>query len=327
MTKKLELQIREKVRQKHYALKTEKAYVRWYKRFVRFHGIKHPKNMGVKEVEVFLTHLAVNRRVAASTQNQAFAAILFLYQEVLGIDLGPVNSLRAKKSRRMPVVLSQADTFDVLDEITIEPHRLIAHLLYGTGVRISEALKLRIKDVDFQRSIVTIHGGKGDKDRTTVLPIGCVDGLRNQIDIAYDYWNIDRKRGMPGVEVPNALDVKYPKIGEEWGWFWIFPAEGYSTCPRSSITRRHHVHESGVQKAVRKAAQSAGVTKRVTPHTLRHCFATHLLEAGYDIRTVQELMGHQDVKTTMIYTHVMRPGGVAGVVSPLDKRVEKRVIR
>lgn len=316
---KLLNEVRAKARLQHKSFKTEKAYIRWIVRFVKFYDCKtHPQYMGAPEVERFLTHLAVNRKVSASTQNQALSALLFLYNDVLEKPLGKINGVRAKTSRRIPAVLNQWETIQVLDEIQGDVYRLIGHLLYGCGLRIGEALDLRIKDIDFRRKVVTIRSGKGDKDRTTVLPAVVLAGLGDQLAISNNLWQIDRQRSMPGVSVPHALDRKYPGIGEDWGWFWVFPADGYSTDPRSGIRRRHHIHESGVQKAVRAAAKRAGITQRVTPHTFRHCFATHLLEAGYDIRTVQELLGHKDVKTTQIYTHVIRPGGAAGIISPLD---------
>jgi len=318
--------IRDKARMKHFSHKTEKAYVQWAERYIRFHGIRHPAEMGTAEIEMFLTDLAKRGR-SASTQNQAFAAILFLYREVLGVDVGNVQAMRAQESRRLPTILSRYETVQVLDAVEGEPYNLMARVLYGAGLRLNECLQLRIKDVDFGREVITVRAGKGDKDRTTTLPRSLVKPLMDQMGTARNFWNIDRQRKMPGVQVPNSLDVKYPNIGEDWGWFWVFPADDYSRDPRSGIRRRHHVHESGVQRAVKAAGQKVKLLVRVTPHLFRHCFATHLIEAGYDIRTVQELLGHKDVKTTMVYTHVIRPGGQFGVVSPLDNALPADVIR
>ena len=270
-------------------------------------------------IEKYLTHLAVNKHVGATTQNQAFYAVLFLYREILKIDAGNIQALRAPEKKRLPVILSKPETFRVLDYVEGDPYNLIARLLYGSGMRLNEALQLRIKDVDFFGCLITVRGGKGDKDRTVPLPRILVKPLMDQVGIARSFHNMDIQRGMPGVYVPNALDRKYPNIGTEWGWFWIFPAEQYSTDPETKIYRRHHIHETGVQKAVKIARRASGVAGFITPHTFRHCFATHLLQDGYNIRVVQELLGHKDVKTTMIYTHCMLPAGQAGVISPLDK--------
>lgn len=309
--------LREKIRLKHFSLKTERAYLGWAKRFILFHGKRHPKDMGKPEIEAFLSSLAKAGR-GAKTQNQAYSAVKFMYLELLGREIGNISSLRAKESTRIPTVLSRSDTIKVLDAVQGHPYNLTARVLYGSGLRLGEALQLRVKDVDFGRGLITVRNGKGDKDRTTTLPHSLIKPLMDQLMEARNYWNIDRHRNMPGVQVPNALDIKYPDIGKEYGWFWVFPADDYSTDPISGIRRRHHIHESGVQRAVKDASRIAGLLVRVSPHTFRHCFATHLLEAGYDIRTVQELLGHKDVKTTMIYTHVIRPGGQFGVVSPLD---------
>lgn len=318
--------LREKLRFKHYSLKTESVYTHWVKRFILFHGKRHPKDMGRKEIEAFLSSLAKSGR-GAKTQNQAYSAIKFMYLNLLEKEIGEINSLRAKESKRIPAVLSRTDTMRVLDAVHGHPYNLITRTLYGTGMRLGEVLNLRVKDVDFGRYVVTVRNGKGNKDRTTTLPHSLIKPLMDQLGEARNYWNIDKHRNMPGVYVPDALDVKYPDIGKEFGWFWVFPAEDYSVDPRSKIRRRHHIHESGLQRAVRDAAKSVGLLVRVSPHTFRHCFATHLLEAGYDIRTVQELLGHNDVKTTMIYTHVIRPGGQFGVVSPLDSTPVEGTIR
>ena len=309
--------LQENIRLKHYSIKTEQAYLHWAKRFILFHGKQHPKDMGKAEIEEFLSFLAKSGR-GAKTQNQAYSAIKFMYFYLLEREIGDISSLRAKESTRIPTVLNRTDTLRVLDAIQGHPHNLIARVLYGSGLRLGEALQLRVKDIDFGRGIITVRSGKGDKDRTTTLPYSLTKPLMDQLGEARNYWNIDRHRNMPGVYIPDSLDVKYPDIGKEFGWFWVFPAEEYSIDPRSKIRRRHHIHESGLQRAVRDAAKSINLLVRVSPHTFRHCFATHLLEAGYDIRTVQELLGHKDVKTTMIYTHVIRPGGQFGVVSPLD---------
>lgn len=323
--------VKEKIRVKHYSPKTEKTYLGWIERYIRFHrganGFRHPREMGVPEVEKFLTWLAIEKHVSASTQNQAFAAVLFLYREVLGMELSGINAARAKTGDHLPEVLSQWDTIRLLDAITEEPYSLIARVLYGGGLRLNEALDLRIKDVDFGRGVVIVRGGKGNKDRTTIMPQSTIKPLMDQMGIARNLHNIDRQRKKPGVYVPNALDVKYPKIGEEWAWFWVFPAPDYSTDPISGIVRRHHIHECGVQRAVKAAARALQLPVRVSPHTLRHCFATHLLEAGYDLRTIQELLGHKDIKTTQRYTHVVRPGGQFGVISPLDNVRQRDVIQ
>lgn len=309
--------IREKIRAKHYSVKTEYAYVEWVRRYILFHGKRHPREMGRTEIEAYLNHLANVRRVSASTQNQALQALLFMYRELLGVEIGQVSAIRAKKGKRLPTVLNFDETARVLDQVDGEPFNLMARLLYGTGLRLKECQSLRIKDIDFGLCTITVRGGKGDKDRVVPLPRTLVKPLMDQMAISRRYHEIDRQRGMPGVYVPDALAVKYPNIGCDWGWFWVFPAQGYSIDPASKIRRRHYQHESELQRAIRAAAIKAGIAKRVSPHIFRHCFATHLLLNGYDIRTVAELMGHNDVKTTMIYLHILHPGG-AGVESPLD---------
>jgi len=312
-------EVQAKMRLKHLSRKTRKAYCAKIREYIRFSGSKKREDLNAtSHIEKYLTHLATVRRVSASTQNQAFYAVLFLYREILKIEIGNVQALRAPESRRLPVALSKADTFRVLDSIEDEPCNLIARLLYGSGLRLNEALRLRIKDLDFGNCIITVRGGKGDKDRTVPMPRSLIKPLMDQLGIARSFHKIDTQRGMPGVYVPDALDVKYPNIETEWGWFWVFPAENYSIDPETKTYRRHHIHETGVQRAVKYARLAAGVTSNVTPHTFRHCFATHLLQNGYNIRVVQELLGHKDVKTTMIYTHIMLPAGQAGIVSPLD---------
>ena len=316
--KKLLEQIADKIRMKHYSRKTSTAYVGWCKRFILFHGKRHPLEMGKPEIEAFINHLAVVECVSASTQNQCLHSILFMYREILNTEILGIESIRAKESKRLPMVLNREDTAKVLNCVDGEPFYLMAQLLYGCGLRLQECQQLRIKDIDFGMMTVTVRGGKGDKDRTVPLPHKLVKPLMDQMNICRNLWNIDQQRGMPGVFVPGALDRKYPNIGCEWGWFWVFPSQNYSIDPETKIKRRHHQYESGLQRAIRAATIKAGITKRVTPHTFRHCFATHLLWAGYDIRTVQELMGHKDIKTTMVYLHILYPGGV-GVESPLDK--------
>lgn len=316
--KKLLDEMAEKITALHYSRKTRGAYVQWARRFILFHGKRHPLEMGIAEVEAYVGYLANQCKVSASTQNQAFHAIKFLYEQVLKVELPEINLLRAKQSKRLPTVLSREDTFKVLDEVDGEPFNLMARLMYGAGLRLHECQNLRVKDVDFTGMIIFVRGGKGNKDRTVPLPASLVKPLMDQLGIDRNLWNIDRQLGMPGVFVPDALDVKYPNIGCDFGWFWVFPADHYSVDPETKIRRRHFQHETELQRRIRAAGVRAGVYQRVSPHVFRHCFATHLLRAGYDIRTVQELMGHNDVKTTMVYTHVLLPGGWKGVQSPLD---------
>ena len=318
MAKKLLDQLRERIVSKHYSRKTAVAYVQWSRRYILFHNKRHPAEMGKPELQAYMDYLANTAPVAASTQNQAMHAILFLYREILGMEIHGIESMRAKEPKRLPTVLSREDTAKVLNEVDGDPFNLMARLLYGCGLRLQECQGLRIKDIDFGLMTVTVRGGKGDKDRTVPLPHILVKPLMDQMGIARHLWSIDQQRGMPGVYVPGGLERKYPNIGLDWGWFWVFPASNYSVDPETKIRRRHHQYESGLQRAIRAAAIKAGVTKRVSPHTFRHCYATHLLWAGYDIRTVQELMGHNDIKTTMVYLHILHPGGV-GVESPLDK--------
>jgi len=325
--KKLLEQIAEKIRMKHYSHKTESAYVEWARRYILFHGKRHPREMEAKEIEAFLSHLANIRGVSASTQNQCLHAIMFMYREVLGMEIGNINAMRAKEGKRLPAVLNQQDTMRVLNCVEDEIFNLMARLLYGAGLRLKECQQLRIKDIDFGMGIITVRGGKGNKDRTAPLPRSLVKPLMDQMNIARHIWDIDRQRGMAGVYVPDALAMKYPNIGCEWGWFWVFPAQNYSVDPMSKIRRRHHQHESELQRAICAAAIKAGIVKRVSPHTFRHCFATHLLWNGYDIRTVQELMGHESIKTTMVYLHILYPGGWKGVESPLDNVPAENVIR
>jgi integron integrase len=318
--------LRAKARVLHYSLRTEDAYADWSRRFILFHNKRHPREMGAPEIEAFLTHLAVEGRVAASTQNQALAALLFLYQRVLEVELPRLDAVRAKRPERLPVVLSVAEVRVVLDGMGGVPG-VMARLLYGAGLRILECCRLRIKDVDFDRGQIVVREGKGDKDRAAPLPQALRDELRRQVERVRQLHARDVARGHGRVWLPTALRVKYPAAERELGWQYLFPSSRLSIDPREStagrrggagVLRRHHYHENNVQKAIRKAVLTAGLTKRVSCHTLRHSFATHLLEAGHDIRTVQELLGHKDVATTMIYTHVLQRGA-AGVTSPLDR--------
>jgi integron integrase len=315
-------QLREAIRRKHYSIHTEQSYVDWVRRFILFHKtkqgfIRHPKDMGVPEIEAFLTYLAVKRKVAASTQNQALSALLFLYREVLHIQLpDTIDAARAKKPQRLPVVLTKEEANKVI-ACTQGVHRLMAQLLYGSGLRLMECLRLRVKDLDFERQQIIVRDGKGMKDRVTLLPQKVEDGLRRHLRYVRLIHEDDLAAGYGGVYMPNALERKYPSAGKEWIWQWVFPAKKLSRDPRSGIMRRHHADPSTLQKAIRRAAKLARVEKPVSPHVFRHSFATHLLESGYDIRTVQELLGHKDVKTTMIYTHVLNRGPLT-VRSPLD---------
>ncbi len=311
-------QVRGRIRFKHYSLRTEQAYLDWIKRFIRHFGKRHPRDMGATEVQEFLTHLAVAGRVAASTQNQAKSALLFLYKEVLEVELPWLDDIEsAKRPVRLPVVLTQAEVAALLSRLG-GGHALIGRLLYGTGLRLMECLRLRVKDVQFERGELLVRDGKGFKDRVTMLPPSLAPALREQLERARQLHLRDLAAGHGEVYLPYALDRKYPRAGREWMWQYVFPTGQVSLDPLSGALRRHHVHDQAVQRAIRAAARDAGIDKPATPHTLRHSFATHLLEGGYDIRTVQELLGHSDVKTTMIYTHVLNRGG-RGVVSPLEK--------
>jgi integron integrase len=310
-------QVRERIRYLHYTRGTEDAYVYWCKAFIRFQGLRHPRDMGAPEVEAFLTWLADERHVATATHKQALSALLFLYTKVLQVNTGWIKDLdRPRVRRRLPVVLSRDEVAAVLTGLTGE-HGLLARLLYGTGMRISEALQLRIKDVDFANQALIVREGKGGKDRVLMLPQTLEQPLRDQIAGARLFWAEDAEKQCAGVELPFALERKYPRAGTSWPWFWVFPQATLSTDPRSGVVRRHHLYDQTFQRAFKRSAQAAGIAKPATPHTLRHCFATHLLQAGYDIRTVQDLLGHADVATTMIYTHVLRVGGGA-VRSPMD---------
>ncbi len=316
-TPKLLDQVRGKIRLKHYSIRTEQAYVDWIRRFILFHNKRHPTDMGASEVEAFLTHLAVKGKVAASTQNQARSALLFLYKEVLDQALPWMDDITpAKRPLRLPVVLTHAEVKALLERLR-GTHRLLASLLYGTGMRLMEGLRLRVKDLDFERREILVREGKGAKDRITMLPATLIDPLKNHLIRVKALHEEDLRQGCGAVYLPDALERKYPNAHRDWGWQYVFPSRQLSVDPRSGVTRRHHADEKGVQRAMHQAVRDTGLTKPATPHTLRHSFATHLLMSGSDIRTVQELLGHKDVSTTMIYTHVLNRGG-RGVVSPLD---------
>ncbi|MBP7525962.1 MAG: integron integrase [Propionivibrio sp.] len=310
--------VREVARYKHYSIRTEQAYVEWIRRFVKFHGKRHPREMGAEEVRNFLSWLAGTRDIAASTHQQALSALLFLFRDVLEVELPWLGEIeRPKKPKRVPVVLSAEETGRLL-ALMEGVHGLMARLLYGTGMRLLECLRLRVKDVDFDQRQIVVRSGKGDKDRVTVLPDSLVDPLRVHLLHAHALWSADRAAGRPGVQMPEALARKYPNAAQSWAWFWVLPATELSVDPRSGIERRHHAHEQSLQRAIKRGVALAAIAKPATTHTLRHSFATHLLQSGYDIRTVQELLGHSDVSTTMIYTHVLNRGG-RGVASPLDR--------
>lgn len=308
----------------HYSLRTEEVYVYWTKAFIRFHGIRHPAQLGGPDVEEFLMHLANDRRVSPSTHSQALSALLFFYSKVLEHDLPWLKEIgHPRRHRRLPVVLSVDEVNQVLQGLSGE-HLLVAQLLYGTGLRITEALQLRVKDLDFAQRALIVREGKGAKDRVVMLPQSLVPALHSKLAQARLIWAQDVAAGTAGVEMPHALNRKYPRMGTSWPWFWVFPQAHHSTDPRSGVIRRHHLYDQTFQRAFKRAVQGAGIDKPATPHTLRHCFATHLLQAGSDIRTVQDLLGHSDVATTMIYTHVLKLGGGA-VRSPLDAMLSKQI--
>lgn len=309
--------MRARLRTRHYSIRTEETYVQWAKRFILFQRKKHPSAMGAPEINEFLTHLAVERNVSASTQSQALAAILFLYRDVLDEEVPWLNDLvRAPRRERTPVVLTRDEVRRLLGQLS-GTAQFVARLLYGTGMRLLEGLRLRVKDLDFETGEVVVRSGKGNKDRTTTLPRVLSEGLGRHLEGVRAQHDRDVAEGFGRVWMPDALAVKYPNANASWSWQWVFPAGQRSIDPRSGIERRHHLGEQVIQRAVHEAVRRAGIAKAATPHTLRHSFATHLLESGHDIRTVQELMGHADVKTTMIYTHVLGLGA-SGVRSPLD---------
>ena len=315
-------QVRERVRYLHYSLKTEKAYLYWIRFFIRWSamqgaGMRHPRDMGTKEVEAFLSMMANERKVSASTHNQALSAVLFLYREVLNIDLPWLNNIgRPQQTKRIPSVLTKDEVAGLLAQME-GVTALLARLLYGTGMRLMEGIRLRVKDVDFDRHAIIVREAKGNKDRVVMLPRSLAPALRMQLLAARSTWEGDRQAQRSGVETPHALAAKYPQVGCTWGWFWMFPSPTLSIDPRSGVERRHHLFEERLQRALKVAVPKAGIVKPVSVHTLRHSFATHLLQGGTDIRTVQELLGHSDVSTTMIYTHVLKVAA-GGTASPLD---------
>ncbi len=310
-------QVRGVIRLKHYSYRTEKTYIDWVKRFIVFHGKRHPAEMGAQEISAFLTHLAVNRSVAASTQNQALSALLFLYQEVLKVEVPWLADMeRAKRPKRVPVVFTKEEARKVLSSLE-GAYRLMALLLYGSGLRLMECLRLRVKDIDFGYNQILIRDGKGFKDRVTLLPDQVKEPLQRHLARVKALHDEDLAEGFGAVHLPFALERKYPKAHRAWAWQYVFPSSKRSVDPRTGVTQRHHVVEKGLQNAVKAAIARAGVNKAASCHTFRHSFATHLLEGGYDIRTVQELLGHKDVSTTMIYIHVLNKPGL-GVKSPLD---------
>ena len=310
-------QVREVIRTKHYSFRTEQAYVFWIKKFIFFHKKRHPQEMAAKEINEFLTYLAVKENVSASTQNQALCAIVFLYKQVLKIELQDFGDVTwAKKPKRIPVVFTRKEIKTIFNQLT-GMNWLMGMLLYGAGLRLTECLQLRINDIDFEYKEITVHHAKGAKDRVMPLPDQIIEPLKQHINYVKELHDKDIKDGYTSVYLPYALERKFPNAGKELGWKFVFPATQISADPRSGIRRRHHIHESVFQKALKRAIQKAGITKHASSHTFRHSFATHLLEAGYDIRTVQELLGHNDVKTTMVYTHVLNQRGLA-VKSPAD---------
>jgi len=310
-------QVRNRIRCKHYSIRTEQAYIEWIRKFIFYHGKRHPVEMGENEISAFLTYLAVKRKVAASTQNQALSAIVFLYREVIQRELGEFENLvRAKRPSRLPVVFTPKEMKNIL--IQLEGNNwLMGHLLYGAGLRIMECVRLRVKDVDFDYKQVIIRNGKGNVDRVTMLPNIITNNLKLHLEKVNLIHDRDLKEGFGAVYMPYALERKYKNANRSWVWQYVFPASRRSVDPRAGIERRHHISETVIQRAIKTAIRNAGITKAGSCHTLRHSFATHLLESGYDIRTVQELLGHKDVSTTMIYTHVLNRGG-KGVKSPGD---------
>ena len=310
--------VREALRTRHYSHRTEDAYVGWIRRFILFHEKRHPNEMGTDEVTRFLTDLAVKGRVSASTQNQALAALLFLYKEVLGHDIGWLKEVvRARRPRRLPVVLTRTEVKAILSNLQGIP-RLMVLLLYGSGLRLMECVRLRVQDIDFETNQIAVRSGKGGKDRITVLPTVVKEELARHLDRVRAQHEKDLIRGAGWAELPDAVGRKYPNAGREWAWQWVFPATRTYVAAETGHRRRHHLHESVLQRAVKEAVLKAAIGKRVSCHTFRHCYATHLLEDGYDIRTVQKLLGHKSVQTTMVYTHVLT-GGQTAVGSPADR--------
>ena len=309
--------VRTVIRARHYSRRTEKAYTGWIRRFIISHDKRHPKSMGHDEISSFLSHLATQRKVSASTQNQAMSALLFLYRNVLGMQLDWVNIVRAKRPFRIPVVMTREEVRILLDSMSGTPW-LVASLLYGSGLRITEGLRLRVKDLDPGAGAILVRDGKGQKDRVTMLPSSLEDPLNAHLERVRKQHQADLEKGMGRVALPSALASKYPNAAGEWAWQWVFPATRHYVSSEDGEYRRHHLHESVVQRAFKEAVRRIGLAKQASCHTLRHSFATHLLESGHDIRTIQELLGHKDVATTMIYTHVLNRGG-RGVTSPLDR--------
>ncbi len=311
-------QVRQVIRLKHMSRSTEKSYLYYVLDYIYFHNKRHPQEMGVDEIRAYLSHLAVQKNVAGSTQNVALSALLFLYRQVLKSDLPDIDNIeRARRPKRLPVVLTRSEVQKVLAlEDGVE--RLFLQLLYGTGMRLMEGLRLRVKDVDFEKKEIIIRDGKGEQDRMTMLPEKLTEPLRQQLVYAQALHNIDLSMGLGDVELPYALAVKYPSAARDWRWQYIFPSPTRSVDPRNGRKGRHHLSEDRIQRSMKRSLKQAEINKNATPHTLRHSFATHLLENGYDIRTVQELLGHKDVQTTMVYTHVLNRGG-KGVISPLDR--------
>jgi len=311
-------QVRERIRYLHFSIRTEQSYLYWIGCYIRWSGTRHPREMGAPEVTSFLTFLANERNVSVSTHRVALSALLFLYQKVLEVNMPWLDGLaRPTVPRRLPVVLTREEVSQIL-ALLADEHGVLARVLYGTGMRITEALQLRVKDVDFAHRAIVIREGKGFKDRVVMLPDALVAPLTQQLAHARACWAQDQAEKRPGVFMPHALAKKYPAAATSWGWLWVFPQSRVSTNPRSGEERRHHLYDQTFQRDFKRAVVRAGVVKPATPHTLRHCFATHLLQSGYDIRSVQELLGHADVSTTMIYTHVLNVAG-RGVVSPLDR--------
>ncbi|MBD2464376.1 integron integrase [Oscillatoria sp. FACHB-1407] len=310
-------QVRHAIRLKHYSLKTEKSYLHYIRDYILFHNKRHPKEMGAEEIRTYLTHLAVQQNVAASTQNVALSALLFLYRHVLNIELPYIDGIeRAKTPERVPVVFTRSEVKAILSYLD-GIHHLVASLLYGSGLRLNEGLQLRVKDIDFEYQQLVVRDGKGEKDRVTMLPKALVAPLKQQLEKTKQLHQQDLTLGYGAVYLPYALERKYPNANRDWGWQYVLPSWRRSLDPRTKVVRRHHLYERSLQRAVKQAIRQAGMTKHGGCHTFRHSFATHLLEDGYDIRTVQELLGHKDVKTTMIYTHVLNRGE-RGVRSPLD---------
>lgn len=313
----LEEQLREALRLRHRAYSTEKTYVSWMRQFMNYVNNKEPVGLGSEDIRNFLSHLAVEKKIASSTQNQALNALVFFYRHVLNRNMdGEINAVRARSRRRLPVTLSRKEVSLLFDQLSGK-NRLMARLIYGCGLRIQECLNLRIKDVELEQNLIIVRAGKGDKDRRTVLPIALKEDLTRHISEIGTLYKQDRAKNIAGVYLPGALDRKYPNAGKEWAWFWLFPSKSLSVDPRSSTVRRHHLHPVSLQKAFKAAVGKACIAKQASVHTLRHSFATHLLENGYDIRTIQELLGHRNLQTTMIYTHIASQN-ILGVTSPLD---------